>query len=124
MGWQKDGSGLDVYRHRGRTVAQRWTSKCSPCTARQRRREPFGVDPCALVRGPMGPKRLRAEAKRARRNPVVRAFRKRMHEILRAVQAYRNWERGARAAMLELAPTVTPPIRTNQSHPTMATVCQ
>lgn len=69
MGWAKDGSGLMVYRNRGRTVAQRLLMACDDSGhARDCRR--FGGwfgNHADWARGRCGPKRLRADCKRMNR---------------------------------------------------------
>lgn len=69
MGWQKDGSGLLVYRHRGRTVCQICVnSHMIPGTRRLKRLD--RVDgPAQWARGWWGPaasKRRKMARKRAR----------------------------------------------------------
>jgi hypothetical protein len=57
MGWGRDGSGLMVYRHRGRTVAQRHLFMYdNPAVARNERRT-FGANlsHSTFARGPRGP---------------------------------------------------------------------
>lgn len=64
MTWRKDGSGLLVYRHRGRTVGSRWPFELAEPTPRWARRYlPASAGPASLARGPFGPKRRRRDAK-------------------------------------------------------------
>lgn len=68
MGWQRDGSGLLVYRHRGRTVRQTATPMCESGNARNLRRQCgwYGtLDVCA--RGWFSSRQIRKRQKDRRR---------------------------------------------------------
>lgn len=69
MGWHHDGSGLLVYRHRGRTVKQRHTIPCdNSADARDMRRSCGWLNSHEVfARGKCGPRRLRADNKRISR---------------------------------------------------------
>jgi hypothetical protein len=71
MSWSRDGSGLLVYRHRGRTVAQRFAPLDAGPFGREHRRSHWS-DPTVFARGSSGPKRFREMVKQVKRNKWAR----------------------------------------------------
>lgn len=65
MPWARDGSGLLVYRHRGRTLRQRFAPFDAGPFGRADRRSHWS-DPTTFARGPSGPSRFRAMVKAVR----------------------------------------------------------